>query len=168
MDALSRAKQDEEAGDLGAARRRLQSVIGSSGYNAGVCEAIARLSLQMGDPLEAGRWYFLCDSDDPGAQECIDRFAAQCGNNADQIVSQLPRLRRATKQLEKLAAFPAAVKHRIDAIGISPAPQRPRSRGGSKAGGGLMGLGCLLLLIVGVVCAAVGMATIVGWVSGRF
>ena len=165
VDALSRAKQDEKAGDFGAARRRLQSVIGSNGYNAEVCEAIARLSVQMGDPCEAGRWYFLCDSEDSDAQEFIDRFLAQCGNNAEQVASQLPRLKRATKRLEKLAAFPAAVKHRIDAIGISAAPQRPRSRRGSKASGRLVGLGCLLLLMAGVVCAAIGVATIAGWVG---
>ena len=162
--ALMRAKADAESGDVGSARRRLLSVIGSCGYNAEVCETIARYSATMGDLTEAGRWYFLCDSSDEQAGACMERFVASCGGNPASVIAQFPRLQRATKQFEKLDAFPPAVAQRLASLHVPLAAPRRRRAQRSSISGKLLGLGCLLILILGVACAAIGAATIVGWV----
>ena len=168
MGALERAQLDEEAGDLGSARRRLLSVIGSSGFDAEVCEAIARLSVRMGDLTEAGRWYLLCDSSDSRAQECMSRFIASCGGNPAGIAAQLPRLRRATKQVELLEALPEVVTRRLKSLNVPVVAGRPTSPRESGAGGGLVAFGCMLALVLAVACAAIGAATVMRWIFGLF
>jgi len=72
-------ERDIAAGDLGAARRRLASYIRSVGFSAEMCERIARISVMMRDPAEAGRWYFAIDSSDPEAEGAISVFVESCG-----------------------------------------------------------------------------------------
>src|SRR5690606_38053508 len=118
VNALDRAEQDERAGDFGSAKRRLQSYLATVGYSADLCERLARLSLRMGDPVEAGRWYFLADSADPEAAAAIERFVTECGGDGRHLLSRLP----AKTRLGALDRYPAEVRARFERFDLRRVP----------------------------------------------
>lgn len=118
MNAIDRAERDERAGDFGSAKRRMQSYLATVGYSPEICERLARLSLRMGDPAEAGRWYFLADSTDPEAAPSIERFTTECSHNGRHILSRLP----AKTRLDALDRYPAAVRSRFEHFGLRRVP----------------------------------------------
>jgi hypothetical protein len=158
MRAYERAQRDEAAGDLGSARRRLLSVFASVGYSPELCERIARLCIRMGDPQEAGRWYFLCDSGDPEAGPAIERFRASCGGLPLQMVSQLPaKVRHAPRD-----QFPEVVRARLNPLGDFPRPPGPPRE--VSLLDELVQYGCPLAFTLLVISTVVGVVVIFRWV----
>ncbi len=157
MNALERAARDAQRGDLGSARRRLRSRIASAGYSPEVCEELARLSLRMSDPFEAGRWYYLCDSSDPESAGAVESFVRACKNNPRQIAAQIPAsVRRAAPE-----SLPPAVRRRIEHIqALAAAPTNDDEEFGC---GGWIFTGCLVGAIGGCVLAAIGAVVTVRW-----
>lgn len=162
MNALDRAERDEEAGDLGSARRRLMSYVTTVGYSPSLCERIARLCTRMGDPVEAGRWYFLSDSRDPEAGPAVGRFTADCGGDPRAVASRLP----AKLRLARVEEYPPGVRARFEGLGLRGPPGSavlpPVSRS-SIAGP----IGCILGLLFGIACVVVGAITILRWILAR-
>jgi hypothetical protein len=160
VNALDRAQRDAAAGDLGSARRRLLSFVRNQGFNAAACEQLARLSSRMGDPEEAGRWYFVSDSSDPEAPAAIERFRARHGPHARQILLALPRFARYGSR----AALPPQVAVRLSELGppFDEPPPKPKADWWDKT----FGWGCALALLLVVASLGVGIFTIVRWVIG--
>ena len=160
MNALDRAKRDEAAGDLGSARRRLVSFVRNQGYDAAACEQIARLSTRMGDPEEAGRWYFVCESSDPESPAAIERFRARHGPQPRQLLLALPRFARYGSR----AALPPQVAVRLSELGppFDEPPSKPKADWRDKT----FGWGCGLVLLLLGASVVVGLMTIVRWLVG--
>jgi hypothetical protein len=156
--AFKRAKLDEQQGDLGSARARLRSYLSSTGYDPAVCERIARISMKMQDPVEAGRWYFLCDSADADAAPAIERFCAAAGGEPRQIYGQLPAFYRRISR-ERL---PGAVLERLKEIRALP-PADARTRPPSDFFDWLIPLGCITMVALTLLFAAIGAIAMFRW-----
>ncbi len=158
MNAHERAKQDEAAGDLGSAKRRLVSYVVSARFDPSICETIARLCVRMQDPTEAGRWYILCDSKDNESSDCIERFTASCGGTPGQVLSQIPQ----GLKLKSLDEYPPVVATRLHAMGFRGLPKQPRAET-STFKDRLATIGCLIVLAIVVGLLIVGMSTVGAW-----
>jgi hypothetical protein len=160
VNALDRAQRDEAAGDLGSARRRLLSFVRNQGFDAAACEQLARLSVRMGDPEEAGRWYFVCESGDAESPAAIELFKARHGPHARQILLALPRFARYGSR----ANLPPRVAARLSELGppFDDPPPKPKSDWSDH----LFGWGCALVLLLGLAALCVGIVTIARWLIG--
>lgn len=154
---VERALADVGAGDLGKARRRLQSYIHASGFDGAVCLQIARISLEMKDPREAGRWYFLVSSTDADAECCVAEFIRASGGTQEQVRASLPRgLTTATP-----SRLPAAAAERLGALPNANRVRKAAAPEKADAGVTLIVLGCGALAVVVLGLAAFGLYALV-------
>lgn len=160
MSAVDRAREDEERGDLGSARKRLTSYAAAH-FKPEDCERVARLSMRMKDPVEAGRWYFLCDSADAESPDAVRCFLQSCGNQPRHVLSALPRGIRSRND------WPAGAAGRLRDIGFQPAlplPDAiPPTRFGKVVDWAIVAIGLSLFA-----CTIIGVATAVRWIVGLF
>lgn len=159
MNAQERATRDEAHGDLGGARRRLMSRAIQAPFDADLFERIARLSLRMGDPAEAGRWYATIDSSDADAPRAIAAFLDRVGGSDALALSHVPSI-----ALQRHAdSLPPSVRSRF--------PSWDRARAGRRLAGHerptpekhaetwfdwLAPYGCLAAILTFFACAFVG------------
>ncbi|NUQ67325.1 MAG: hypothetical protein HUU18_03460 [Phycisphaerales bacterium] len=159
--AIKRAERDLQAGDFGSARRRLLSRIHAGGFDEEVCRRIAKISMDMKDPIEAGRWLFLVPCSEPRELECINDFTRSCGELREQVLACLPRC-MTTLPPDRL---PAAAAARLAAC-----PTAPKTSSSFKekiyVGRPWAGLGCMAAVIVIVLLAAFGLFTLIGILIG--
>ncbi len=163
---FERAAEDERRGDLGSARQRLRSFLHSSGYHPEAIEQVARLSMRMRDPYEAGRWYSLIDSKDPESAAAIELFQHRCGG-VEGASGRLPLINALTRTTE----LPPAVRARVEpALRKRRAEERgptERSSGkGSRAGNSAVTIIGLLVVMLAVILAVVGLRTVLRSVWG--
>lgn len=162
MSAIERAERDEREGDLGSARHRLRSYLATVGYDADVCERIARLCVRMGDPVEAGRWYYLCESADPEAAPAVERFKANLGGDPRQVFLQIPAKIRAV-EFGRLPPEANALVEKWGPPRVGSPPRTPPSKFKNAA----LEWGCVavvLLAIAGLLATLlVGLVVIARW-----
>lgn len=168
MGARDRAANDRIAGDLGTAKRRLASLLDTTGYDPGVCRELAEICLDMRDPIEAGRWVYLCEdaSDWPSeaAREAMAAFIDNCRNDPAIIASRLPRFVKTTQS----EALPQPVQARLEAIGLPRPAEATTVHASGRVVGRLGTLGCLTVLGLFVASAIVGFIVIVQTLFGLF
>jgi hypothetical protein len=154
------AERDKGEGDYASARRRLLS-FASSCHEEALYEEIARLSLAMRDPVEAGKWFLLCDCHDPEAAACMERFVAHQRGRVANIVYAMP------KQIAEritMRQAPAHVYARLAALGCSvPEPRLVKARPTSawrwrQRGVELLGWIALLLILASMMVGLVAIA----------
>lgn len=154
------AEKDKVEGDYASARRRLLS-FASSCHEEALYLEIARLSVAMRDPVEAGKWFLLCDCHDPEADACIERFVAHQRGRVTNVVHRLP------KQIAlriKMRQAPAHVYARLAAIGCPvPEPRAVKARPTSlwrwrQRGVELLGWTALLLILASMMVGLVVIA----------
>ncbi len=160
LSAHTRADADERAGDLGSARSRLASYVVTTDYDPETCERIARLSLRMGDLTEAGRWYFLSDSTDAAADDCIHRFKRRHGFVHQQILSALPR--SIVTQVQRGRAT-SAVSKRLHDCGLPPLSERRATQRQHASESRLIERGCFAVIVAIIILALIGFGTLVYW-----
>jgi hypothetical protein len=165
VSAIERAERDEHAGDLGTARMRLMSFVATGDAGPDECERIARLSVRMGDPVEAGRWYFLCDSRDEQAAACIERFLERHGAQMHLLRSQIPA-RMARNVLQ--TGMPAAAAQRLRDAGIvydndDETPIDDTWSWSDKA----VGVGCLIVVTGLAIACVTGIVQIIAWIGSK-
>jgi hypothetical protein len=139
--------------DPAATRRRLASFVGAEGYKPDLLARLGRLSLELKEPAQAGRYWLLSDSAGPEVEAAIEAFARSCQGSPRLMVSELPRFARDWD----LQAYPPRVRERISRYGLKPdlllrnkaAPQVRRWSGAAVAVAVLVALaGVALLLFV--------------------
>lgn len=162
MSAIDRANLDEQAGDLGSARRRLMSLASSGEYDPRLCERIARICVKMSDPVEAGRWYFVSDSSDAESPACITKFLEQFKRHPKQVIRQIP----SNLRLESVDSYPPAVGERLRTAGLRGSPRKPVWNPGPVTLTQRIGnVGCAVVGILLLILAIVGIGTIVGFIG---
>ncbi|MCO6437443.1 MAG: hypothetical protein J5J06_10180 [Phycisphaerae bacterium] len=156
---FDRVEHDVRRGDFGSARRRLGSYLATCGYDPAVLRRLGEISLEMKDPLEAGRYWLLSDVEGDEAERTIEAFVHSAGPDPRTIAAQLPR----TCYLESVEKFPPKAQERIKKwrlyrMPVAGKPIRvPRESTGVRIAGFALIGGLLLFLI----CALVGAETIV-------
>jgi hypothetical protein len=163
MTLRERIQLDLSRGDIGSARTRLISAFVNSPYNPALAEEIARLSVQMHNPVEAGRWYFCCDSQDEHSAALIQLFASKHSSGPKQLLSQLPVKVRTTPPDQ----LPTAVRQRMNDLGKQVAASPPEDSDKPDWLLRSFGIGCLLGTILFIVAAVIGLGTIAQWLFNR-
>lgn len=164
MNALQKAELDVKAMDYGSARRRLMSHLASVGYRPEVCQRLAEICRMMHDPVEAGRWFLLCEHVDTWGEECIARFLSKHGDRMSQVFSELPQQVR----LAHVDDYPPVVAARLKGLGFTGKPNSRTSPRSAAPGSKLMAIGCLLVIVVlAAIVILKGIAALGGWIAGR-
>jgi len=163
MTLRERIQLDLSRNDLGSARTRLVSAFVNSPYNPALAEEIARLSLQMHNPVEAGRWYFCCDSQDEQSAALIQLFSSKTSSGPKQLLSQLPPKLRTTP----LDQLPDAVRQRMNDLGSQIAASPSEDPDKPDWLFRFFGIGCLLGTLLIIVAAVIGLGTIAQWLFNR-
>jgi hypothetical protein len=160
MRARELAEADVARGDLGTARRRLASAVASQPYAPDLLGRIADLSLRMGDPVQAGRYFLLSDRTGAEVDAAVEAFARSCGREPRRMAWELPRFRARWD----LAALTPAARSRLGALGVDhamledaacPCCPKPRRERRSDALAG-----CFAVLLAGIVLVALVVAAL--------
>ena len=144
--AVPDTKPETARVDPAATRRRLASFIGSEGYKPDILARVARLSLELKEPAQAGRYWLLSDASGPEVDEAIERFADSCQRTPRLMVSELPRFSRDWD----IEAYPEVVRARIDKYGLRDelARRERKKRVTSKSGMTALAIAGLIALLV--------------------
>jgi hypothetical protein len=165
MGAIERAKMDLERDDFGAARRRLASCLHTRGYDTPLLEELGRISHNMRDPYQAGRYWLASSAVGEEVERAIRAFAQHLGRDPQHMFSQLPPAVRLTP-FEKL--HPAA-QERLRGLGLEPvfgarSPARPPVKEPGRLIHAVLFAGLIFLLIaliVGLITIGVGLTAVV-------
>lgn len=169
-----RIERDIARGDFALARMRLIDHMCSVGYRGDAAARIARISFEMHDIFEAGRYGLVADEESPELDAAIAEFIRRAGSSPQSVCAALP----AAARLTELSGYPERVQRRLRALGLDTAILRRPDRGdpGSLkarlAWGGLVFGAAVIVLALGLIAAiAVGTVTIAvwigSWLSGR-
>lgn len=164
--ALERAEQDLERGDYGLARQRLTSYLSTTGYDADVLARIGRISYDMHDLFQAGRYWLLSSAEGDVVEQTITTFAKHAGSAPRAVVGQLPR----TTRLANLEGYPEPVQERLRRLGLDEAIVRAGRREEANTRmnwrDGVFISGCLIVVAFMIVSFAVGLVQIGSWIFG--
>lgn len=132
--------------DPAATRRRLASFIGPEGYKPDLLSRVGRLSIELKEPAQAGRYWLLSDAAGPEVDEAIEVFAQSCQRLPRLMASELPRFARDWD----IEAYPELVRARIDKYGLRKELERrgPRTRAPSKSGITALAIALLAALLI--------------------
>jgi len=131
--------------DPAATRRRLVSFLGAQGYKPDLLTRIARISVELSETVQAGRYWLLSDATGPDVDAAVEAFAESCQRMPRLMVSELPRFSRDWD----VVAYAAPARARIEKYGLAAdlarrAPRKPpRKRHTTVIA--LLGLGALFL-----------------------
>lgn len=93
-----KALEDIEAGRLGIARDRLESLIVSFPDELHIREKLGEVYFKLGYPIEAGRYWALVEDPTPEQEEAIKRFMATVAYRKEVMAKKL-RLRSMSPEL---------------------------------------------------------------------
>jgi hypothetical protein len=131
--------------DPAATRRRLAAFIGAEGYKPDLLARVARLSVELNETVQAGRYWLLSDATGPQVDAAVEAFAASCGRTPRLMVSELPRFTRDWD----VDSYPEPARERIEKYKLADdlARRRPRKEPRKKpmTSVALLGLAALLL-----------------------
>ena len=153
------------AGRAWRAREILRGAIPSFGDLPEVLERYGLVLLQLGDLLEAGRFLFLSGRRRPELEPAIALFLTRHGRGGvGQLIAMFPAVVRRLG----FDALPEAVRSELLARGARPWPahsSRPNVQRPSSMVPTVVSLGCLIALIAILICAVVGAAAIINWLT---
>jgi hypothetical protein len=160
---LERADAELAAGRAWRAREILGGAVGFTGGSAEILERYGLVLLQLGDLLEAGKFLFLSGRRGPDLEPAINLFLQRHGRaSVAHLIAQFP----AGVRRLGFDALPEAVRSELLARGAKPWPPRPaRPRGARVASrwSAAAGWGCMVLIVLMLICAVVGALSIVKW-----
>ena len=133
--------------DPGATRRRLASFIGGEAYKPDLLARVARLSVELNEPTEAGRFWFLSDAAGLEVDAAVEAFAKSCQRLPRLMASELPRFVRDWD----LEQYTGPARERIERYGLAEAlsrraPRKPRRNRRRMTLIAVAGFGALLAL----------------------
>lgn len=161
---ISRADAEIGNGRLWRAREILGSSIVTYGYSREIFYALAKVLLEMGEDLEAGK-YLLLSVDTPSDTElcAINVFLSRCNDrNFQALLAKFPKVAR----LRERDAYPEYLRKHLTKIN---APQTiatqdiASSTNFSPLYDRLLLGGCSLVAFTVIACITVGAYTILSW-----
>ena len=134
--------------DPAATRRRLAAFVAAEPYKPELLAKVARLSVQLNEPAQAGRYWLLSDATGPEIDAAVEVFAESCQRLPRLMASELPRF---VGDFE-LATYAAPALVRIEKYGLAAelsrrAPRKPRRTEGPGTAFAVAGLLALLVLL---------------------
>lgn len=115
--------------DKAASRRRLSGFVSSEGYRPDLLSRIARISIDLQESAQAGRYWLLSDATGPAVDAAVDAFVESCQATPRLIASELPRFKRDWD----LDAYAPAAKARIERFGLEDELAKRRPGGARRA-----------------------------------
>jgi hypothetical protein len=162
MSAVERADADLERGDYGMARERLASYLNSKGYDAELLQRLGRLSYEMRDLAQAGRYWLASAGGGDDVEKAVAAFIRRSGNDPTSVAAQLPRVVREASP----DSLPPIPKERLRRLGlldeIGRVVHRQESQQTTWRGRIALGLVALLVLLC-VLAWGVGVHAIIRW-----
>ncbi len=161
-DIWMRVQADIDAGDLVMARRRLVSWIGNEGPDDEVAIRIGSLSLQLGNQVNAGRWWFLTSATGAEVDDAVRAFVEWAGTPY-WVPCHLPKPLRRGRSWDDL---PAPAQARFESLQLGKRGW-PAAAGDERAfgrPGALADFVGLLIVAVCVLVFGVGVVTVLGWI----
>lgn len=156
------AFRDRDAGDLGSARLRLISYLKTEKHPEPMCELLATICLDMKDPVEAGKWFFVSNSTHEQAERCISLFVARYKRDPHKILRALQKQIAADVRANKSPAF---LTDRFKDLGLIPDAESrkpPEPSRWQKVRESLPSIGCFVILAAFVLSALFGLITFLG------
>ena len=160
--AIERAEDDLQQGDYGLARQRLTSYLSNQGYNADVLARIGRISYDMHDLFQAGRYWLLSSAEGDEVEDAVAQFVRNAGRDSRAVAGQLPRAAR----LSRLEDYPEVVQQRLRRLNLVEAVVIPASEGtGDRTTWPERAqlAGCLLVVVALGAIFLIGLGTVVHW-----
>ena len=144
---MSNTNPESARVDPAASRRRLAASVAAETYQPDLLARVARLSLELHEQAQAGRYWLLSDATGAEVEAAVEAFAESCDRLPRLMASQLPRF---VGDWE-LEAYLAPARARIEKYGLAAelsrrAPRKPRRTDGPITAIALLGLLSLLLL----------------------
>jgi Family of unknown function (DUF6584) len=152
-------------GKLWRAREILEGNLGQLGYDIDLYERLGQVLLQMGEPMQAGRFLFLSGRRGRRYEEAIniylDRYTRKAPGN---LLGTFPNAAR----LAKVDDYPEAVREELCSLGLARRVEEFKKPGEptwqrSKFVAAFFATGCLVGLAIAGLCAFVGFAVIGEW-----
>jgi Family of unknown function (DUF6584) len=112
--AIEKAKEDVKRGDHWLARQRLDSYLQTTGYDMDVVAELGRISLEMHNAFDAGRYWLTSAETGEDIDGAINLFLRHAGKDRVQAVKHLPKAVR----LETLASYPKVAQDRLRTLGL--------------------------------------------------
>lgn len=162
--ALEQADSDISHGDLGSARRRLESLLNTLGYEPELMARIGQICFKMQDPYFAGQMWLLSGAEGDDVERAVDHFVCRAGPDPANVAHNLP----AVVHRVCILTYPPPARVRIDRLHLEPAIARARRecaswrQPGSFAGKLMIGT-FIALAILAIVCCMIGAVTVVSW-----
>lgn len=162
-DIWERVRADIDAGELVHARHRLMSWIGNQDEpDDQAAEMIALLSWRLGEPVKAGKWWFLTPATGADVDEAVEAFAASLRSHDD-----LPRvLPQVLWSRREYASLSPAARARFDRFGGERAWKQLKRRAGGETtiSRAVWRAGCSLVIMACAFFWLVGVVTVLKWI----
>jgi hypothetical protein len=100
---IARAERDLEQGDIHRAIARYEGAFRGRPHNAQLHDRVAKLYLEIGDSVRAGRHWYLKDNLAPKELGCVQAFERSFGNSPTHIMRNLMYLEGSRINLEALS-----------------------------------------------------------------
>lgn len=146
------------------AKEVLRGAIGTSGYDRALYRRYAELLLDLGEEMEAGKYFWLAGAAGERAGIAVDVYLTrQRRLTGWQLYFDLP----SSARLHSWGAYPEEVARELRARGLAELPKRrERPEPGDRELPQWVLIGCVLLFVLGLLCAIVGLLEIARWVAG--
>jgi len=109
ISGLERARADRAADRSWVARDRLHGVFAANPTSQEVLELLGRVSFEMGDLPEAGRYWYLTETDNEEARLANAAFEKRFGSNPHAVVHSIPLK-------APISVYPPLVQDRLAAL----------------------------------------------------
>lgn len=141
--------------DPAASRRRLAAFATSEPYKPDLLAKLARLSMELNEPAQAGRYWLLSDATGAEVDAAVELFAENCQRLPRLMASELPRFAGDWE----LEAYLAPARARIEKYGLAAELSRRAPRKSRRSDGPITRIalaGFLALLLLGAVLVLLG------------
>lgn len=161
---IQRAQAESSDGRLWRAKEILASSLSAYGYSREIYLAYANVLVQLGDHLDAGRFYLLSvDEPDDQQRPLVVLFLKR--HQKDDWMRLLRRFPKPA-QLSERSKYPAYLRNYLETLN-APTNLYQEQLNATLAydrPNWLLPMTCFSIAIVATVCAVVGAYTLVGWI----
>jgi hypothetical protein len=160
---LEKVEAEIAAGKLGIARDRLHGLVNTFPCDLALRSRLGDVCAGLGYPIEAGRFWYLDNNPTPERAPSIAAFEKHCENDPTIIFRRL-RLKCSPEEFTDpdVAGKVAQLISECVSRGLTP-PNYAKQTRATPWKDRLFLYGCVTLLVLGILLAAIGIATVYEW-----